>query len=191
MNKIFIIIWELQAGEGTWEKAAACVCPCVSQFRYLLKCAKRLQAGYRQKFNRLLGLALVYSPCLVRHLKWILLPRKVSVDWGRVVFCAAWNRVVELPSSSSTYPIRILYLCILVSFPYWILELLMFPTATVLPLSAILCLSCVAFPHRLSSSLFSQLISFLRSHNHSWAACHRWQRVAESAAFPRVLICVR
>lgn len=89
MNKIFIIIWELQAGEGMWEKAVASVCLCTSQFRYLLKCAATLQAGYRQKFNKLLGLALVCSPCLVRHLKWILLARKVSVDWGRVVLCAA------------------------------------------------------------------------------------------------------
>lgn len=156
-------------------------------------CKETLQAEYRKKFNKLLDLALVYSPCLVRHLKWILLARKVSVDWGRVVLCAAWNRssVAELPSSSSIYPFRILYLCILVSFPYWILELLMFPTATVLPLSAIFCLSCVAFPDRFSYSLFSPLISFLRSHNQSRAACHRWQRVAERAAFPRVLICVR
>ena len=156
-------------------------------------CKETLQAGYRRKFHQLLGLALVYTPCLVRHLKWILLARKVLVDWAGIVLCAAWNRscVVQLPFSTYIYHFRVLYLCMLVSFPYWILKLLMFPTTAVLPLSAILCLSCVVFPHRISYSLFSQLISFLRSHNQSWAACHRWQRVAERAAFPRVLICVR
>lgn len=128
-DKILMIIWELQAGQGIWEKAVACAC-------------------LRQKSNRLLGLALGWVSCL--EYTWS------EFSWlGRYcpLCCLEQScRVAIFQLHLSHEDFRPLH--------FDVFSLLNSSAANVshqnrVPLSTVLCLFFVAFPHsNLSCCLF-------------------------------------